>query len=190
MKYIFISSILFFTYCTNSSLLKKSIRDNKEEIIIHIIKNVERSISTEDVRNCPNYDEENLLSYYKTEVHNFSIDKALSEIGKWSKDLDLEEKDTIILSLFYPAIGFDPTQGFTTEYFIYQSNGQQVIFGESTTKKLPFNVKRIPLVDMEDMLDSYKKYKSGCETGFLAICYLTSNLRLTDSYVAVGITPY
>lgn len=187
MNYGLILLLAFFSFGCKMTRYEKTKIEGKD-LVQKLEECLEANVEDAALRTCPNYDKKSLFEYYRQEIYKFSLNKALVELSHWNDRLSLNRnRDTIALIFFYPAVGFDPEQGYITEYYIYGRSLRKGVIGESDTKASPFKISRLSQSTIKAKLESYKSYGNGCETGLLTISYLSPDLEFLRCHVTLGL---
>lgn len=188
MKYLIIA-FLFITFIVSCHINREvDRRDTMEAFNKEVIDCLKKVIKSKEINSCPNYDKDKLLEFYENELSFFAINEVLNELQKLTFDLKLQKAtDTIVVVLFYPMVGFDPQVGYETEYYLIRDNLEEGIYGVFDKEKISFEKFQISNLKVKDTIRYYKKIKSGCETGYLILYYMSPDFKPIDCHVAIGI---
>jgi len=119
--------------------------------------------------------------FYQNELQYFPIEKAFDRIKELSKDL--KRKESIILELYYPIVGFDPETGYTTNLYVNKRR----------------RIRKLELYDQElkDFKESIGKHKyivrrlkteSDCYgTGYSFITIFDMKMKISDVKVTLSL---
>jgi len=147
------------------------------------------TIDSLNISDCHIYasDKKKTFDYYKAELPFFSIDEALLKINDLYVHGEISKHDSIILVLFYPAVGFDPAIGYTTILYFKKndlsSRGCEMIFKKNG--KLEQSV--ILSDDIWKAVNYYESLHSGCGTGFALVAYIDVDLEILSCHVAIDV---
>ena len=177
--------LLLFIDCAPAN--NKRIRTITDNLRTHLDTGLRASINSSAVRACPNYDAERKFIYYQKEQSFFQLDRALLEVKRWTKSHELNDEDSVIIVLFYLAVGFDPQAGYETNYYIYQTDSNNARVGKFNEQTLQFDTYETSLGAAKTEIQRYDQFRNGCESGHLAVIHLAPDLSVRDIRTVVGL---
>ncbi|MFM9951115.1 MAG: hypothetical protein ACKV1O_24485 [Saprospiraceae bacterium] len=182
ISFLFFCCLLF--NCNRNAVLPNNQIAAIEKKMYAQIVQVVKEIPSE-VIDCLGNTKEELIRIYQLRISEFPLKEMVAEMGRLSDSLGLNsKKDTIILVLLNPYIGFDPQASHTT-FFLIKSKKIISILSVSKNDK-GFKSVWWTKEDEKDNLTQLQSFKTICGgNGYVMISWLDYKLKPLKCYVGI-----